>query len=602
MSKQTKQTYRVCFCFRRRFRLAVSEAPPEIKSQFDQYSENGLMTLDHFHRFLTEVQKEDLTKEEAQVLLDQSLNDFKHLNIFHRKILNLEAFFKFLFSDNNPPISTKVHHDMNAPLSHYYIHTGHNSYLTGNQLSSDCSDVPIKEALLRGVRVIELDIWPNSKKDDVDVLHGGTLTAPVSLIKCFQCIKEHAFVKSEYPVVITLEDHLTPDLQAKVAEMITQTFGDVLFSPPGSECLKEFPSPESLKRRIIISTKPPSEYLEAKAAAEKAAAKAAAAGNDLKRGTSLAPDEEAWGREVPEQKGAAAEDDKQNELDEEDSNEECVEESKCPQNEAPEYKRLIAIHAGKPKGGLGECLKVDPNKVRRLSLSEQQLEKASGTHGKEIVRFTQRNILRVYPKGIRVDSSNYNPMIGWSHGAQMVAFNMQGYGRSLWVMQGMFRANGGCGYVKKPDFLLTTGPNNEVFDPQHKSSVKKTLKVKVYMGEGWYYDFKHTHFDAYSPPDFYARVGIAGVAADTQMKKTKTLEDNWIPAWDETFEFPLTCPELAVIRIEVHEYDMSEKDDFGGQTSLPLSELKKGIRAVPLHDRKGEKYKSVKLLMHFDLV
>jgi len=26
------------------------------------------------------------------------------------------------------------------------------------------------------------------------------------------------------------------------------------------------------------------------------------------------------------------------------------------------------------------------------------------------------------------------------------------------------------------------------------------------MGEGWYYDFKHTHFDQFSPPDFYARV------------------------------------------------------------------------------------------------
>jgi len=40
-------------------------------------------------------------------------------------------------------------------------------------------------------------------------------------------------------------------------------------------------------------------------------------------------------------------------------------------------------------------------------------------------RFTQRNILRVYPKGTRIDSSNYNPLIGWMHGAQMVAFNMQ---------------------------------------------------------------------------------------------------------------------------------------------------------------------------------
>jgi len=245
---------------------------------------------------------------------------------------------------------------------------------------------------------------------------------------------------------------------------------------------------------------------------------------------------------------------------------------------------------------------VDPDKVRRLSLSEQQLEKAVVTHGKEIVRFTQRNILRVYPKGIRVDSSNYNPLIGWTHGAQMVAFNMQGHGRSLWLMEGMFKANGGCGYVKKPDFLMKTGPHEEVFDPRVKLPVKKTLKVTVYMGEGWYYDFNHTHFDTYSPPDFYTRIGIAGVPADTVMKKTKTLEDNWVPNWNEEFEFPLTVPEMALLRIEVHEYDMSEKDDFGGQTCLPVFELRSGIRAVPLHSHKGEKYKSVKLLMRFEFV
>lgn len=96
------------------------------------------------------------------------------------------------------------------------------------------------------------------------------------------------------------------------------------------------------------------------------------------------------------------------------------------------------------------------------------------------------------------------------------------------------------------------------------------------------------------------QIGIAGVPADSVMKKTKTLEDNWIPAWNEEFEFPLTVPELALLRIEVHEYDMSEKDDFGGQACLPVSELRKGIRAIPLHNRKGEKYKSVKLLMRFD--
>ncbi|CAJ2644062.1 unnamed protein product [Trifolium pratense] len=507
-SKPKKQTYSVCFCCRRRFKLGVSEAPPEIRTLFHRYcDQNGIMTASHLTRFLIEVQKEEnITEEQTQAIIDSQ----KHLSIFHRRGLNLETFFKFLFSDSNPPLvpSRGVHQDMSLPLSHYYIHTGHNSYLTGNQLSSDCSDAPIINALQRGVRVIELDIWPNASKEDVDVLHGRTLTTPVALIKCLTSIKQYAFVASEYPVVITLEDHLTPDLQAKVAQ-----------------------------------------------------------------------------------------DDDNDLSDDEDDDEE-----KSLQDGSDEYRRLIAIHAGKPKGGIVECLKVDPNKVRRLSLSESQLEKAAETYGKEIVRFTQQNILRVYPKGTRITSSNYNPLIGWMHGAQMVAFNMQGYGRSLWLMQGMFKANGRCGYVKKPDFLLKPGPINEVFDPKAPLPAKTTLKVTVYMGEGWYYDFKHTHFDQFSPPDFYARIGIAGVPFDTVMKKTKSIEDSWLPSWNEVFEFPLSVPELALLRIEVHEYDMSEKDDFGGQTCLPVWELRSGIRAIPLHSRKGDKYNNVKLLVRFEFI
>lgn len=75
--------------------------------------------------------------------------------------------------------------------------------------------------------------------------------------------------------------------------MVTETFGDILFSP-GSECLSEFPSPDSLKKRIIISTKPPKEYLEAKDIKET---------KTESQGGKATGDEEAWGKEVEDPKG-----------------------------------------------------------------------------------------------------------------------------------------------------------------------------------------------------------------------------------------------------------------------------------------------------------
>ncbi|KAL8215197.1 hypothetical protein R6Q57_004646 [Mikania cordata] len=587
-------SYRVCCCFTRKFKVTEADPPADVKEAFRKYSDGGIhMTADQLLLFIKECQggnEGTVSKLDAERIVDQVLHKRHPItSLINRKTLTLEDFHHYLFnSELNPAIGSQIYQDMNAPLSHYFIYTGHNSYLTGNQLSSPCSDVPIIKALKRGVRVIELDLWPNSSKDNVHVLHGRTLTTPVELLRCLKSIKEHAFTASPYPVVITLEDHLTSDLQAKVAQMVTETFGEMLFYPSLSE-LKELPTPESLKYRILISTKPPKEYLEAE---EDKRTKSQRVNDPA--------DDDLWGEE-PSRAASYKDKNIKYETDESDHDNEDSDCHLKKSGSCPAYKNLIAIHAGKPRGGLEEALKVEKDKVRRLSLAEQELEKATERHQQQIIRFTQKNILRIYPKGTRFTSSNYKPLIGWLHGAQMIAFNMQGYGRSLWLMHGMFRANGGCGYVKKPDFLMTNGPNNEAFDPKAKLPVKKTLKVKVYMGDGWHLDFKQTHFDAYSPPDFYTRVGIAGSPADEVMRKTKSKEDTWTPVWNEEFTFELTLPEIALLRIEVHEYDMSEKDDFAGQTCLPVSELRPGIHAVPLCDRKGYPYSSARLLMRFEL-
>lgn len=105
------------------------------------------------------------------------------------------------------------------------------------------------------------------------------------------------------------------------------------------------------------------------------------------------------------------------------------------------------------------------------------------------------------------------------------------------------------------------------------------------------------HFD-----DLIRRVqiGIAGARADEIIKKTEIKEETWNPVWNEEFTFPLTIPELALLRIEVYSYNISDKNVFGGQNCLPVPEVKPGIHAIPLFDRKGAKYSSVKLLMRFE--
>ncbi|XP_028217051.1 phosphoinositide phospholipase C 6-like isoform X2 [Glycine soja] len=473
--------------------------PQDLKEAFSKFTGGGsYMSAEQLHGFLMEHQGQvRKTCQETVNKVDQ--------NREHE--ITLDELFRFLLhDDSNAPLKAEVHHDMGAPLSHYFIYTGHNSYLTGNQLSSDCSEEPIIKALKRGVRVIELDLWPTYNKHDIKVDHGWTLANPASVIICLESIKEYGFVASQYPVIITIEDHLTTDLRAKFAE---------------------------------------------------------------------------------------------NGSDHDEGNESACECARKPyQVCSPDYKHIITIHNTKLKGCLKDKLKTD-GEVRRLSWSEKTLEKASESHGTDILRFTQKNILRVYPSAMRVKSSNFKPNIGWMYGAQMVACNMQGLGKSLWLMQGMFRANGGCGYVKKPQFLMQKYHCDNEFDPTRIQSVKKkTFKVKVYMGHGWSSDLSPTHFDKCSPPDFYTKVCIVGMPDDVAKKKTKVMMDNWFPVWDEEFEFSLIVPELALLLIQVKDKDPG-KDDFAGQTCLPVSELKHGFHSVPLYNKKGEKFKSVKPLMQF---
>eukprot|EP00040_Diaphanoeca_grandis_P017343 m.90271 g.90271 ORF g.90271 m.90271 type:complete len:1366 (-) comp26381_c0_seq1:90-4187(-) len=208
--------------------------------------------------------KEGWSQSKLKSFLTKNKNPMSASDVLKRysanqKELTAREFIHFLHSSDNdvrqPSLSsTQVTMDMNQPLVHYFIASSHNTYLMGDQYKSESSPEAYIAQLRRGVRSVEIDCW-NGPNDTPIVYHGYTLTKKIKFADVLPAIRNHAFWRSPYPLILSIENHCSVAQQEVMATLFKDWFGDSLITGPVEPNETCYPSPNSLKGRIIVKHK-----------------------------------------------------------------------------------------------------------------------------------------------------------------------------------------------------------------------------------------------------------------------------------------------------------------------------------------------------------
>ncbi len=535
-----------------------SEGSPPRPYNFDNLSPelDGFISIQSFTDFLVKHQRQKgsdgylITLNEVELRLKQAVAQMGGIGTEHfdgKRVTwgvfraYMKSSFNYIFDEMN---YGKEYQDMDQPLSSYYIASSHNTYLEGDQLASSSSTQRYISDLLEGCRCVELDVWNGNNKDPI-ITHGHTACSTITFRDAIMAINEYGFVNSPYPIILSIEQHCNLEQQGVQADIMKAIFKDKLApritNPDASGCL--LPSPNELRYKILLKGKREDAVDDE--------------GDDSEDDDDNDPDmaaAKAAAKSVRSMKNNA----KRNHV-------------------AKEMSDLIYLGTGK--------VKVFDEKSRDLpcdmmcSYSESTTSKHLTSKDQSVVnRWSQHNrehLSRIYPKGIRVDSSNYAPAPAWSAGNQLVALNYQTGDLGMFVNRSKFQDNGRCGYLLKPEYLRDDSADQD--DPVD-------LYVHVLGGGSLPKPGGAKSGEIIDP---FVVVHLDGNPLDKAHRKTKVINNNGFdPMFNEVFKFHVSQPSQAVLTFEVRDDD-TMGSDFIAQGSCPLVCAQQGVRKVTLADRDG---------------
>jgi len=89
--------------------------------------------------------------------------------------------------------------NMDLPIFSYFVNSSHNTYLSGDQITSKSSADCYKTAIMNGARLVEMDVYngDSTNNNQPCIYHQKTFTTKILFEEAIVTCKQYAFKLSE---------------------------------------------------------------------------------------------------------------------------------------------------------------------------------------------------------------------------------------------------------------------------------------------------------------------------------------------------------------------------------------------------------------------